>query len=148
MSDLAKRLMDAVGAIGYDRRVGPMGSFTYDTADTSPLTVPLWPGLFGPGVVMKPKDRPLSAEEAAHEGMHVGLGLPGALAGRVASKALGLGGTEGYLAPDEVAAYMSQPASPATSTDMRTLGALGRSQKGVYGQLVSALAEMMQKRGR
>ena len=158
------KLVAMLKKIGYDTRVGPAGSFTYNTDETgydpntkrtsgSPLTVPLLPGL--PGVVTKPQ-RELTPEEIRHEGTHAALGLPGAMLGQLGATAMGLSKSAGLMAPDEVLAYLSQPRGAATDVDMKTLsdtaGALMKQRQNErpwmpsvssgYLNLVQALANM------
>lgn len=121
MSDLIQALKQAFSRVGYDPRIGAMGSFTVkDPEVSSPLTsgamVP-----FAPGLVRVPADRPLSPEEVVHEGTHANLGAPGAFAGKLLGMIAGTGTTGGYTDPDEALAYLSQPNTPATKTDMQAI---------------------------
>lgn len=133
-------LVNALQRIGYDPRAGMLGSVTVDTGRTSPLTVPLEPG--APGLILKGSE-PLSAEDAAHEGAHVNMGAAGSALGTLAGKVLGVGGAAGYMQPDEAAAYLSQPNSATTDTDLKTLSSLGKTGPGIkaYRDLITALAQ-------
>ena len=138
MSD--SKVLAFLKGLGYDPGMGPMGAVTVPTSDTVPRTIPLAPGF--PGVVMRPQDRPLTPEERAHEGVHVGLGLPGALAGKLGGMMLGTGTMGARIDPDEALAYMAQPNSPETSGDMKVQESQGGTQGGSYGKLLQVLAAL------
>ena len=141
-------LLDVVKRFGYDRRLGPMGSVTYAGDATAPLATPLVP--MAPGFVQVPKDRELTPEEVTHEGYHVSGGLPMSMLGTLASKLFGIDRTAGYMSPDEVAAYLSQDPSPATSSDARTLEAIATTSKEgspLYKAIVAKLARAKQGQG-
>lgn len=142
----ATKFLEGLGAIasklGYDTRLGPLGSVTYESG-TNPRAVPMVNMPYTPGLVLTPEDREMTPEEVAHESVHVRGGFPLAMAGTVASQALGLGGSAGYMSPDEVAAYTEQPTSEATDKDMATLIQMSGGQEGPqwYRDLVSRLAD-------
>ena len=56
---------------------------------------------------------------------------------------MGLGGSAGYMSPDEVAAYTEQPTSEATDQDMKTLVQMSGGQEGPqwYRNFVGWLAD-------
>jgi len=120
---MADGLVDKLKRLGYDRRFGL--SLTYDDPSiTSPLTVPLIPGM---GIVRKPPDRPLSQDEVTHEGVHVGLGLPGAAASTLASHLLGISPTS-QIAPDEALAYLME-SGPESGESRKTLRGVAATEK-------------------
>ena len=138
MAGFLEGLIDKAKRVGYDTRLGPTGSFTYRTG-SNPLTVPVTGGGF-PGMVMVPEDRPLTKEEVAHESTHVTGGAPMAVAGKLLGGLLGTGATAGYTDPDEALSYLSQPASPDTTADMKTLGAVSKGIPNWYGRLLESLS--------
>jgi len=138
---MPNRLVEALKKVGYDTRLGPVGSFTYESDRTNPVTLPLnWP--LGPGFVGVPKDIPLSEEDVAHEGSHVTGGFPTWLAGVLGAKGLGVEKSGGYIAPDEVMAYMSQPKSKDTTRDLGVVRDVAAGAKGnpLYRALVEFYA--------
>lgn len=142
-SGLIQALLDKFKRVGYDTRIGPMGSFTVqdEAGKDNPMTTGnLVPGF--PGVVHRPA-RELTPEEVDHEGMHVLGGAPGAFGGQLAANLLGVNESAGYMAPDEVLAYLTQRASPATTEDAKTLSSIAQTGQGnpLYRALVDKLAQ-------
>lgn len=140
-SDIVDKLVSALSKVGYDTRVGPVGSFTYPTEKDNPTTLPFnWPLM--PGYVGLPKSGQLGPEDVAHEGAHVTGGLPQWLMGVLGAKSLGVDKAGGYLAPDEIISYMSQPNSEATSQDMKTIQSLAANAEGnpLYRTLIEMFA--------
>jgi hypothetical protein len=127
-------LVASLKKIGYNPKIGPLGSLTIaEEGRTNPETGgSAVPGL--PGVVHVPADRALTPEEVRHEGTHALLGAPGAFLGQLGTNLLGLNKGAGYLAPDEVLAYLSQPSSPATSADMSTLADMASASNKGFGK--------------
>ena len=142
MANLVTALADKLKRVGYDSRIGPVGSFTYKSDRTNPVAAPFmnWP--LGPGFVGIPEDRPLSKEDIAHEGAHVTGGFPTWLAGVLGAKSLGVEKSGGYLAPDEVMAYLSQPKSEETSNNLGVVKDVAAGAEGnrFYRTLVELLA--------
>jgi hypothetical protein len=134
---LGKALYDQISRLGYDTRIGPLGSATYAEDRTNPLTVTANMPML-PGFVRVPEERDLTPEEVTHEGSHVQGGFTGAMLSQLMSGAAGLGNEKGLIGPDEVLATLSQPDSESTRSDINVIRQMAEHSQGnpLYSKLL------------